>query len=322
MRNELEKGKIGTSEILCSECNEFKKPKDFYKSFGNKSGVTFMCKKCLCNACTNKDNKMIDREKMIEALRKIDRPFIEALYVKNVNKSTNPQNVIGGYMKDTSLPQYKNATFSDSSFYTIEKQNNVEEKPTIINTKIALSSEERSRLLDKWGEFGDDELVKFERRYKAMSKSYQILSQMHEDSLIHVCRLEVFYTTALQEKNAADIKLFGEQLTKAKQEAKLNPNQLSKNDLTSTGANSFGEVSRLVASSREQIKLRMKYLRHPQDEIDFSIMCYINNLRESKGLRPASYEEIHQYYIDKIEKFNKRFNADVVNGDMGTPDER
>lgn len=314
LKNEKEKKE--TKTILCTECNEERRTSEFYKSYSNNSGIIHMCKGCLSRLSVDEQGK-IDKEKFIATLRKIDKPYIEHLFIKNINKYDTAKSVIGYYLKDLSLHQYRTLTFKDSIYEKAEQKTEITGSALSDKDKYALSDEEREALIDKWGDYTDFELVKFERKYKFMSKGYQILTPMHEESLINVCRLEVFYNIALQQKNAAEIKLFGEQLSKAKQEAKLNPNQLSKNDLTSTGANSFGEIARIVAQSRPNIKLPMKYLRHPNDEIDFAIMCYINNLREAKGLKPARYEEIYKYYIDRIKQFDKEFNADIASGDMG-----
>ena len=124
--------------------------------------------------------------------------------------------------------------------------------------------------------------------------------------MINVCRLEVFYATALKEKNASEIKLFGDLLSKAKQEAKLNPNQLSKNDLSSTGANSFGEIVRLVSKRDGICKLPLKYLHEPNDKIDYAIYQFIAYERALHGLPEIKYEDIYKWYIDDIKKYEER----------------
>ena len=35
------------------------------------------------------------------------------------------------------------------------------------------------------------------------------------------------------------------------------------------------------------------------------------------GLPEISYEEAYEYYISRVEKFNKEYNADIENGDLG-----
>ena len=292
-------------KFLCNECNVEKKEEDFYKSYTNKTGVVHVCKSCFFNLCVNEDGK-IEKEKMINALRRIDKPFVESLFVKNINKHDNARGVIGYYIKDISLKQFKECTFKDSMYEKDEERQEITGSSVSDNYKYTLTPDERLRLLNKWGDFSDAELIKFERKYQTMSKSYQILSQMHEESLINVCRLEVFYAEALKERNAQEIKLFGDLLSKAKQEAKLNPNQLSKNDLTSTGANSFGEIVRLVSKRDGICKLPLKYLTKPNDKIDYAIYQFIAYERALHGLPEIEYQDIYQWYIDDIRKYEER----------------
>lgn len=291
--------------VRCNQCNKDKRPDEFYKNYTNESGYSFLCKECFLKSCLDDDGKL-EKDKMIKSLQRIDRPFVESLFIKNANKYSDPKTIIGFYLKDISLKQFKNSTFKDSLFENSSEKVSINNQSISDKDRYVISDEDRSRLIDKWGDFTDMELVKFERKYQTMSKSYQILSQMHEESLINVCRLEVFYTTALKEKNAAEIKLFGEQLAKAKQEAKLNPNQLSKNDLSATGANSFGEIVRLVSKRDGICKLPLKYLEKPNDKIDYAIYQFIAYERALHGLPEVPYSEIYKWYIDDIKKYEER----------------
>ena len=306
--------------FYCHECGNDKKQEDFYKCYTNKSGVVSICKDCFFKSCINDDGK-IDKNKMIDALRKIDKPFIESVFIKNINKYDTAKTVIGFYIKDLSLPQYKECTYKDSVYNRNEVQEDVVGLSVSDDYKYTITPDERLRLISKWGDFSDSELIKFEQKYQTMSKSYQILSQMHEESLINVCRLEVFYATALKERNASEIKLFGDLLSKAKQEAKLNPNQLTKNDLSSSGANSFGEIARIVSQRDGILRLPMKYIKQPNDRIDIIIWDLINYNRALKGMKEVSYEEIYGFYLKRIEDFNEEFNADLENGYLGTWEE-
>lgn len=302
LKNEKEKKE--TKTILCTECNEERRTSEFYKSYSNNSGIIHMCKGCLSRLSVDEQGK-IDKEKFIATLRKIDKPYIEHLFIKNINKYDTAKSVIGYYLKDLSLHQYRTLTFKDSIYEKAEQKTEITGSALSDKDKYALSDEEREALIDKWGDYTDFELVKFERKYKFMSKGYQILTPMHEESLINVCRLEVFYNIALQQKNAAEIKLFGEQLSKAKQEAKLNPNQLSKNDLTSTGANSFGEIVKLVSKRDGVCRLPLKYFEQPNDKIDYAIYQFIAYERALRGLPEIEYSDVYKWYIDDIKKYEE-----------------
>ena len=297
--------KSETKKYHCLECDTEKRQTEFYKSYVNKSGLTAICKECFFNACVDEDGK-INKEKTINALMKIDKPYLENLFIQNANKYETAKGILGMYIKDISLPQNRTLTFKDSMYEGVNERKEITSNNISNEYKYELTPDDRITLLNKWGDFSDDELIKFERKYQTMSKSYQILSQMHEESLINVCRLEVFYATALKEKNASEIKLFGDLLSKAKQEAKLNPNQLSKNDLSSTGANSFGEIVRLVSKRDGICKLPLKYLHEPNDKIDYAIYQFIAYERALHGLPEIKYEDIYKWYIDDIKKYEER----------------
>jgi hypothetical protein len=47
----------------------------------------------------------------------------------------------------------------------------------------------------------------------------------------------------------------------------------------------------------------------------------VNYDRSVLGLPEVTYEEMYKYYIERIEKFNKEYNADIENGDLGDLDE-
>ena len=45
-------------------------------------------------------------------------------------------------------------------------------------------------------------------------------------------------------------------------------------------------------------------------------------MRHCIGKEEVDYEEIYRFYIDRIEKFNEKYGADIEQGDLGSLDEK
>jgi hypothetical protein len=107
------KGKQEKIKMMCTVCGG---GKDFYVSnspFHKFTGKLHVCKDCFWNFVGD------DLNKLIQALRMIDKPFIMSLYISSQEesekseKNTHPTRT---YMKNVSMPQYKNFTWDDSDF--------------------------------------------------------------------------------------------------------------------------------------------------------------------------------------------------------------
>ena len=77
--------------------------------------------------------------------------------------------------------------------------------------------------------------------------------------------------------------------------AKINPSSLSKSDLQG-GLNGFAELVKAVEETVDVISIMPKFRYMPQDAPDFIIYCYVNYVRDLKGLPPCEYWEIYEFY--------------------------
>ena len=149
---------------------------------------------------------------------------------------------------------------------------------------------------------------------------YVILSAMHDLSVRNYCKLQVDWDIAQETRDYAAMAQLKQPLKDARTDAKLNPNQFKAADFQNSGANSFGEITRMVAKRDGFIPLPMKYFKQPNDQLDWLMLELVNYDRSVLGLPEVTYEEMYRHYIERIEKFNKEYNADIENGDLGDLD--
>lgn len=314
------KEKVEHKTVFCTGCDSSLTTDKFYKSYNpsHKTGILPYCKECMVKMVTD-ESGMIDEDLLVEMLRKVDRPYIYTVYESSLEQSETVRGFVGFYMKNIALPQYRSLGFKDSLFLK-ENEEVVDEKETKkIKSKkdrYKLTMSERNDLLEKWGEYPDEELVRFEKKYLEMSKDYQILTAMHRESLVNYCRAQIKYEIALEKNDISEIKAYYDMAQKTSVSGKLSPNQLSKSDITG-GVNSFGEIARVVAKARGIIPIMPRFLRQPLDEIDFALYEYISYNSKLRGLPPPSYEDVYKFYYEKIDEYNERYGADILNGDMG-----
>lgn len=304
--------------IICTKCGIEKKAKDdFYMSYNSRLSIAPFCKECVINESLTEDGSSIDIEKFQSVLQQLDRPYLNQIYIASIKEGEgNPRRVIGFYMKNVSTPQYRVLRFAHSDFGHLEKeaesQQKVEapKKETTKKSKEKLSIKNRNDLKDKWGEYTDSELLRFEKKYQQMSKSYQILTTLHEEGLIDFCRLQCLYEMAVEKKDMQEAKIFKSLADDAKKNAKLNPLQLDKADLTAGGCNSFGEIARIVSKRDGVCKLPLKFLRQPNDYIDYAIYQFIAYERALRGLPEPEYEDIYRWYLDDIKKYEEKYGVE------------
>ncbi|MEI2465004.1 hypothetical protein [Niallia taxi] len=169
-------------KIRCSACGAFKKPTDYYVSyspFHKATGKLHVCKVCV--------SKPIDsKETLIDTLRKIDKPFIETLFISSTEESEKTgKSVWGLYMKNVSMGQYKTFNWNDSEFEGFQSEKLVKADPLteIEDEEIDLSKEEMRYLINFWGKGFDiesyiwlqQEYEDFLNRYECDSKGMELL---------------------------------------------------------------------------------------------------------------------------------------------------
>lgn len=113
----------------CYMCDSIKKKEHFYVSTDPriKGGVTPVCKLCAKSIAERQDKNgdfhEPTKESCIEALRYLDKPFIENVWSASIQESEDlssarvKTNVWNSYVKNIAMPQYMGQTFKDSDMF-------------------------------------------------------------------------------------------------------------------------------------------------------------------------------------------------------------
>ncbi|WP_425203617.1 hypothetical protein [Priestia megaterium] len=294
---------IKENQKQCVCCGSVKSAKtNFYQSASewHEDSLTPYCKNCLKKRLDESDEKSVHR-----ILSKLDRPYISDAWEKAIesNKET-----LGVYLSSLNIPKYKGMDYFDGEMYgaympNIE-QNDITDEADIVNNNGSIKI--TNELLNKWG-FGyeDEEIISFERKYSLLRNNYQEKTAMHTEALLTYIRYRVKEEMATARGQIKDAKDWGALAQKAAQDAKINPSQLSKSDL-SDGLDTFGQLVRSVEQAQDIIPILPQFKERPQDKVDFALLCYINYVRDLKGLPLATYEEVYDFYEERKKEYASR----------------
>ena len=319
--------------FICPKCGKKLDISHFYTHSRKPMGILPICKTCMYDMVL--DETGVNRQGMIALMKYLDMPFIQKEYEECVNKNTNsPKRAVSVYMNlKMTKNEYADLRFKDSMYDVIVDLDLKEE--TVIsldNDRVDLLEEEISpqqakiqrakELKAKWGNFDSlDYLERCERLYiEIVQGGYVIASSMHDLSVRNYCKLQVDWDIAQETKDYNAMRELKQPLKDARTDAKLNPSQFKAGDFQNGGANSFGEITRMVAKRDGFIPLPMRYFQQPTDQLDWMMLELVNYDRSVLGLPEVTYEELYKHYIERIEKFNREYNADIENGDLGDLD--
>lgn len=143
------KNKKPSKTIICSNgCNG--KPKalsNFYKSnreeYEQYDGYCTTCKTCLRKSTVDKNLNTITMESIKDALRKLDKPLIESVFMEvKSNPETTNTTFLGKYISLINLkPKYKDCRYSDTIDIQIEQEK-------VMNSKVKTKENENKEVTD------------------------------------------------------------------------------------------------------------------------------------------------------------------------------
>lgn len=283
---------------FCLGCKKEKPEDKFYKSTSSlfPDGICTLCKDCF-----TKDISSHDRESVKNGLMQLNLPYVVDVWETTYAK--HQETAFGQYVRQlNSLPQYKGLTW-----------NNSDVRPDIItyskNAEIRVTED----MLDKWGYgYKPEEYMAFEKKYQTLKNNYPEKTAMHTEALLKYIRYSVKEEMATALNDIGSAKSWGQMAKDAATAAKINPSQLSAADLQD-GLSTFGQLVRAVEQSEDIIPILPKFKEMPQDKVDFTIWCYINYVRDMRGLALCEYSEIYKFYEDRKKEYETR--ADFLNDD-------
>lgn len=281
----------------CTLCTKEKRISHFYNSNSKLSdGKSPMCKNCIKSKIDYNDITTIH-----SILRTLDIPFNIEYWEKAIKSKKDP---FGSYMRmANSLRQFQGLTWDDSNFEKENDNNIAGESVTPIKEISSQKIKVTNELLEKWGTgYDTEEYLQFERKYQALKNNYPERTAMHTEALLTYIRYRVKEELATAQGNAKAAKDWGTLAKDAATAAKINPSQLSKADLLD-GLDSFSQLTRSVEQAVDIIDILPRFKEKPQDKPDFTIWCYVNYIRDLKGLPLAEYRDVYRFYEERKREY-------------------
>lgn len=300
--------KTDTNIYYCIGCGTTHPKGNFYVSY-NKShanGRLFYCKDFIKRKAYMGDKVILNEFKKL--LREFNIPFLNDTYKSAIESKGD---TIGHYFRMfNSLPQNRGLTWDDSIFDV-----DIDEPSNDDNNSIEVVSDDGSevsctsikKLEDRWGiGYSEDELYMFEKKYLMLKNHYNEKTAMHTEALYNYIRYRVKEEMSTAEGNVGEAKAWGALASKAATDAKINPSQLSKADL-SDGLSTFSELSQAVEKEVDIIRILPRFKYSPNDALDFIIWNYVNYERDLSGMPQVDYEEIYKFYDRKVEEYIEQY---------------
>ena len=293
----------------CVGCGKIHPKGNFYVSYSpnHANGRLFYCKDFIKNKAYSQISGDVDMRRFQSLLMQLDLPFMyETFETALANNANDP---IGNYFRMlNSLPQNKGLTWESSIFEPAESSGLAED------TKDELSVEEEElrhisvkELENKWGlGYSKDELYLFEKKYLMLKNHYNEKTAMHTEALFNYIRYRVKEEISTAEGNVGEAKAWGALASKAATDAKINPSQLSKADL-SDGFSTFSELSEAVEKEVDVIRILPRFKYRPNDALDFVIWNYVNYERDLSGMPQVDYKDIYKFYDRKVEEYINQY---------------
>lgn len=259
----------------CIKCTDMKNvEKDFYadltpNSINADKRVT-VCKQCLWSMTNPKD---LDSVK--DALKIINRPFINHLWDSTIeeSKNKNEDSAFKWYMKNLQMRQYRHLTWEDSIFKS--KVNNEDSEVYIDDEDDFFVTAD---LIKKWGRnFQSDDYYKLEDFYNKMMISNKIESPQDETYLKKLSMISLKMDKELEEGNYAQVKQLGDLFSKYMADSKFRA--MDQTDASKTGglrtfSQIYAEVEKDGFIPPWEEYQRTKGLK--QDIVDKTIMYILN----------------------------------------------
>lgn len=158
-------------------------------------------------------------------------------------------------------------------------------------------------LKNKWGsEYNKKDLIKFEAKYTELRRNYEIKTASHDEFLRLACIASVRANECMASKDVDGAKTWLGMFKDMTSAGKLQPNQMSKADL-SGGLSNFGEFFKTVEQAKGVVDILPEMYESPRDKADFVIYCNIQYMRRLKGMPDVEYKEIYKFYEEMVDQF-------------------
>lgn len=328
-----------TVKKTCTACHKNLALTHFYRSVSPLHSLDKkapICKDCVINNSLNTETGEIDIIKFKNILRQLDKPYYKEILVSSRNQfsaehSYVPEeelnyhgaDIIRLYMKNIgSLRQLSHKSYADSeadgftqkhtkvpqeeieAFYRNKDKEKEKENP---NDEIIVLNEQvfevTPEMVNMFGEgYSRLEYKKMYQKYEAMTKTYIIQTNLHQEALLTYIRFKVKEEMATAKGDVQEAQKWYQAAQDAAEKAKLTPRQLSKEDLQG-GLTNFSDIFTAVEGAKERIKIFPEFKYQPNDAADFIIWCYVNYERNLNNLPEVEYSDIYKFYDKKKQEY-------------------
>lgn len=259
----------------CCKCFKTKNTKDNYYLASddkiNTDGRLSICKSCLEGIAN-----FTVVEEFIDALRRIDRPFIKADY----EASLSHNNPFGEYMRRMGMRQNREFTYADSQFdedlskFATKNSNDLNRKfevGEVIKFKIT------PELIAKWGSgYSETDFYQLEQFYVEMRGSNDIATPQHLESLKLLCKLNLKQNKALDDGDFTAFKNLNTQYNTVLKDSGFRPIDRQSSG-ESSGVRTFSQIWEEI--ERDGFIEPYPY-KEKQDIVDKTIMYMSNYTRK------------------------------------------
>src|SRR5690625_3423327 len=212
----------------CSSCGKHKRLNHYYSSVSpihKHYGIVTICKGCL-----SKMVNPINIRTVLDALRMIDRPFIEDLWMASIEEAerNNSQNIFGIYMKNVNMEQYRDWNWEDSTH-----DSDIES----IGEKTGMSF--APEVLTRWRGWEPHDIEILEEMYQDLRASYQDDSPIQRSIYRNLAVAQHQADQAIAEGKSNDYKKFMDVIRNLMDDGRLTPRQ--NKGVDDEGLNTWGE---------------------------------------------------------------------------------
>ena len=247
--------------------------------------------------------------------------------------------IVSLYMKNVQIKQYRDwdfkagelwakdaniapgSTFVGSPYVSVDAIDDVAPRldVTSLNESISQSKPVETVVAEAADEPIDEEAValfgeglrpdlyrKLMQKFNWLKQSYTDMTTFHTEALVTYTRYKVLEEEAIVRGDADAARQWGTLATKAAENAKINPKQMTKSDLNSS-AGSFSEMSQAIEQAVDIIPILPQFKYKPSDAVDFLMWEYVNYVRRLEGKPECEYADIYKFYDEKVADYVKQY---------------
>jgi hypothetical protein len=296
----------------CPMCGDDKDIGKFYNSYSILYRADNPHKMCICKSCVldlyahylNIYNN--DKKAVCKVCDLLDVYFSNALFeAAKIQSDKNKKSIVMQIyiQKVNSMKQYQNKTSKDSEPLDGNDNTNIQ----LANQDMMNNTHTSQELIDKWGSgYEAEEYIAFEHKYQSLKNNYNEKTAMHTEALLIYIRYRCKEEIATARGDVKEAKEWGALADKAATNAKINPSQLSKADLTD-GLSTFSELSQAIEREVDIIPILPQFKCRPNDALDFNIWCYVNYIRHLQGQPLCEYDDVYKFYDKRVQDYIKQY---------------